>query len=101
MAKYSLIIVVQKSKYPQMGALYLAHALSKVNIETHIVSSDTPIKEIDALINRVDPIAVACSVMTAPEIVEFVQISVHIQETYNQRKKKIPVFLGRNASNNC
>ncbi len=94
MSQYSFIIIVQKSKYPQMGALYLSYALSQVNITTHIVDSNVSLKALDELIRQVDPIAVGCSVMTAPEIVDFIKISMHIQEKYNFSGKKIPVIWG-------
>lgn len=94
MAKYNFIIIVQESKYPQMGALYLAYALSKIDVKTHIVSSNTTTDQLDKMIQNIDPIAIGCSVMTAPEIVDFVRLSVHVQETYNQRKLQFPVIWG-------
>jgi radical SAM superfamily enzyme YgiQ (UPF0313 family) len=51
-------------------------------------------QELDELISKLDPIAVGCSVMTAPEIVDFIRLSVHVQNTYNKNQKKIPVIWG-------
>jgi len=90
----NFIIVVQKSSYPQMGALYLTNALKRQGIRTHVIGSGASTDELDALIEACDPIAVGCSVMTAPELADFIKHSVHIQEKYNAREKKIPVFWG-------
>ncbi|MEK7576112.1 MAG: radical SAM protein [Patescibacteria group bacterium] len=90
----NFVIITQKSAYPQMGALYLANALMSCGIRTHIISSNASNKELDILIERVDPIAVGCSVMTAPEIVDFVRHSMHVQHQYNSKKKTMPIIWG-------
>src|SRR5215510_11737443 len=77
-----------------MGALYLTNALLPYGIVTHVLPSDASTEDLDALIGRFDPIAVGCSVMTAPEIVDFVRHSVHVQMTYNSAIKRIPVIWG-------
>ena len=88
------ILIVQESRYPQMGALYLTNALLPFGIVTHIMGSSATTEELDALIARYDPIAIGCSVMTAPEIIDFVRHSVHVQNTYNKNKIAIPVIWG-------
>jgi radical SAM superfamily enzyme YgiQ (UPF0313 family) len=88
------IIIVQTSSYPQMGALYLTNALRPHGIVTHVIPSHASTDDLDALIERYDPIAVGCSVMTAPEIVDFVKHSMHVQSTYNARGKRLPVIWG-------
>jgi radical SAM superfamily enzyme YgiQ (UPF0313 family) len=88
------ILIVQRSSYPQMGALYLSNALMRYGISTHLLPSDATTEELDALIERYDPLAVGCSVMTSPEIVDFVQHSIHVQVTYNSAIKRIPVIWG-------
>jgi len=88
------ILIVQRSSYPQMGALYLTNALLPHGITTHVIPSDATTDELDALISRYDPVAVGCSVMTAPEIVDFMRHSVHVQVTYNAGVKRIPVIWG-------
>lgn len=93
-SEHSFIIIVQESRYPQLGSLYLSSALAKHGIETHTIGSSATCAELDALISRVDPIAVGCSVMTAPEIVDFIRHSTHIQETYNRDRREIPVIWG-------
>jgi radical SAM superfamily enzyme YgiQ (UPF0313 family) len=77
-----------------MGALYLTNALLPHGIVTHVLPSDASTDELDALIEQFDPVAVGCSVMTAPEIVDFVHHSVHVQVTYNSGIKRIPVIWG-------
>jgi radical SAM superfamily enzyme YgiQ (UPF0313 family) len=94
MTERHFIIIVQKSSYPQMGALYLTNALAHHGISTHVIGSEASTDELDGLIERYDPIALGCSVMTAPEIVDFVRHSLHVQETYNRKSKKIPVIWG-------
>ncbi len=94
MSEPHFILIVQRSPYPQMGALYLTDALQKQGIETHILGSEASTSELDALIEKHDPVAVGCSVMTAPEIVDFVRLSVHVQTTYNQKATRIPVIWG-------
>ncbi len=95
MKEHHFILIVQESNYPQMGALYLASALLRVGIITHVIGSSASARELDELIKSVDPIAVGCSVMTAPEILDFVRHSVHIQNTYNNRgRTRIPVIWG-------
>jgi len=89
-----LILIVQRSNYPQMGALYLTNALLSHGISTHLMPSDAPTEQLDQLIGRYDPIAIGCSVMTAPEIVDFVRHSKHVQETYNHTRKRLPVIWG-------
>src|SRR4029078_6438950 len=40
-------------------------------------------------------VAVGCSVMTAPEIIDFIHHSIHIQTTYNTNgRTRIPVIWG-------
>ena len=94
MSERHFILIVQRSSYPQMGALYLTHALLPHGILTHVLPSDASTEDLDALISRFDPIAVGCSVMTAPEIVDFIRHSVHVQVTYNSAIKRIPVIWG-------
>ena len=77
-----------------MGALYLAAELLKIGIQTHIIGSNATPKELDELIGRVDPVAVGCSVMTGPEIVDFARLSLHVQRTHNTRKRVLPVIWG-------
>ena len=88
------ILIVQESSYPQLGALYLTHALLSFGIITHVIGSSASTQELDSLIGEVDPVAVGCSVMTGPEIVDFVRHSIHIQKTYNSKKVRIPVIWG-------
>jgi anaerobic magnesium-protoporphyrin IX monomethyl ester cyclase len=88
------ILIVQRSSYPQMGALYLTNALLPHGITTHVLPSDASTEDLDALIEKHDPVAVGCSVMTAPEILDFVRHSVHVQVTYNASIKRIPVIWG-------
>lgn len=88
------VLIVQRSSYPQMGALYLSNALLPHGIVTHVLSSHASTDELDDLISRYDPVAVGCSVMTAPEILDFVRHSVHVQETYNRDRKRLPVIWG-------
>lgn len=88
------ILVVQESSYPQMGALYLSEALLPYGFVTHVIGSSASTEELDRLIEKVDPVAVGCSVMTAPEIVDFVRHSIHIQKNYNAEKANIPVIWG-------
>jgi anaerobic magnesium-protoporphyrin IX monomethyl ester cyclase len=88
------VLIVQRSSYPQMGALYLTNALIAHGITTHVLPSDASTDELDALIERHDPIAVGCSVMTAPEIVDFARHSVHVQVTYNSAIRRLPVIWG-------
>jgi radical SAM superfamily enzyme YgiQ (UPF0313 family) len=88
------IIIVQRSSYPQMGALYLTNALRPHGITTHLLPSNATTDELDALIERYDPVALGCSVMTAPEILDFVRHSVHVQNTYNVDRLRIPVIWG-------
>jgi len=92
--QHHFIIIVQESAYPQMGALYLTHALLPCGITTHVIGSSASTEELDCLIAKVDPIAVGCSVMTAPEIVDFVRHSIHVQRTYNKNRTAIPVIWG-------
>lgn len=94
MLERHFILIVQESHYPQMGALYLSNALLPFGIVTHIIGSSATTQELDALIAQYDPIAVGCSVMTGPEIVDFVKHSLHIQRTYNHSKTIIPVIWG-------
>lgn len=77
-----------------MGALYLTNALSLHGISTHVIGSEATTDELDALIEKYDPVAVGCSVMTAPELVDFVRHSLHVQEKYNRTAKNIPVIWG-------
>jgi anaerobic magnesium-protoporphyrin IX monomethyl ester cyclase len=78
-----------------MGPLYLSNSLAGFGIQTHIIGSDASTEELDKLIERVDPIAVGCSVMTAPEIAQFIAHSLHVQETYNARRRlTLPVIWG-------
>jgi radical SAM superfamily enzyme YgiQ (UPF0313 family) len=93
-AKHSFILIFPESNYPPMGALYLGHALSQSGITTHLVGSSASTAELDHLIETVDPVAIGCSVMTAPEIVDFVRHSIHVQRTYNDTKKRLPVIWG-------
>jgi anaerobic magnesium-protoporphyrin IX monomethyl ester cyclase len=88
------ILIVQRSTYPQMGALYLTNALLPHGITTHLLPSDASTEDLDAAIEKYDPIAVGCSVMTAPEIIDFVHHSVHVQVKYNSAFKRIPVIWG-------
>lgn len=88
------IIIVQNSSYPQMGALYLTNALSLHGISTHVIGSEASTDELDTLIEKYDPVAVGCSVMTAPEIVDFVRHSTHVQEKYNRNETTLPVIWG-------
>jgi anaerobic magnesium-protoporphyrin IX monomethyl ester cyclase len=88
------IIIVQRSSYPQMGALYLTNALLPHGIITHVLASNESTDALDDLIERYDPIAIGCSVMTAPEILDFVRHSVHVQDTYNRDRKRLPVIWG-------
>jgi radical SAM superfamily enzyme YgiQ (UPF0313 family) len=94
MARHHFVLITQESSYPQMGGLYLASALDTVGIETHIIPSGASCETLDKLVSRYDPIAVGCSVMTAPEIVDFVRHSVHVQRTYNLEKCVLPVIWG-------
>lgn len=94
MPERHFILIVQESRYPQMGALYLTNALLLFGIVTHIIGSSASTEELDGLIARHDPIAVGCSVMTGPEIVDFVRHSLHIQRTYNLPLTTIPVIWG-------
>ena len=94
MAERHFILIVQRSNYPQMGAMYLTNALLPHGIITHVMPSDASTDVLDALISKYDPIAVGCSVMTAPEIVDFVKHSMHVQATYNITRKHIPVVWG-------
>jgi anaerobic magnesium-protoporphyrin IX monomethyl ester cyclase len=91
---HSFIMIVQRSKYPQMGPLYLSSALLGFGIETYMIGSNATTEELDELIGRVDPIAVGCSVMTAPEIAQFIAHSLHVQEKYNGHRKRLPVIWG-------
>jgi radical SAM superfamily enzyme YgiQ (UPF0313 family) len=77
-----------------MGALYLSNALLPYGITTHLLPSSATTDELDALIEKYDPIAVGCSVMTGPEIVDFVQHSIHVQVKYNSAFKRLPVIWG-------
>ena len=77
-----------------MGALYLTNALLPHGITTHLLPSDASTEDLDAAIAKYDPIAVGCSVMTAPEIIDFVHHSVHVQVNYNSAFKRIPVIWG-------
>jgi radical SAM superfamily enzyme YgiQ (UPF0313 family) len=77
-----------------MGALYLSDALLRHGISTHLLPSDAPTETLEQMIEKYDPLAVGCSVMTAPEIVEFVNHSIHIQECINRKGRKIPVIWG-------
>lgn len=88
------ILIIQTSAYPQMGALYLMNALLPFGIITHLLESSASCNELDALISQFDPIAVGCSVMTAPEIVDFVRHSVHVQRMYNTDRPRIPIIWG-------
>jgi radical SAM superfamily enzyme YgiQ (UPF0313 family) len=88
------ILIVQRSSYPQMGALYLTNALSPHGISTHLLPSDATTDDLDQMIAKYDPIAVGCSVMTAPEIVDFVRHSTHVQTTYNRVVRRLPVIWG-------
>lgn len=94
MPERHFVLIVQESRYPQMGALYLTNALLPFGIVTHIIGSSATTQELDALIARYDPIAIGCSVMTAPEIIDFVRHSVYIQNTYNKSRTTIPVIWG-------
>ena len=94
MGERHFIIIVQRSSYPQMGALYLSNALSREGIETHVIGSNATTDELDELIERYDPVAIGCSVMTAPEIADFIRHSVHVQETYNRNAVRLPVIWG-------
>ncbi len=94
MPERHFILIVQRSSYPQMGALYLTNALLPHGIATHLLPSDASTDELDRMISRYDPIAVGCSVMTAPEIVDFVRHSMHVQATYNSVTKQLPVIWG-------
>ncbi|MFA5745043.1 MAG: cobalamin B12-binding domain-containing protein, partial [Candidatus Paceibacterota bacterium] len=88
-------MIVQRSKYPQMGPLYLSNALRFFDIDTHMIGSDATTDELDQLIGRVNPIAIGCSVMTAPEIAQFIAHSLHVQEKYNKhRRSTLPVIWG-------
>ena len=53
-SEHSFIIIVQESRYPQLGSLYLSSALAKHGIETHTIGSSATCAELDALISRVD-----------------------------------------------
>jgi len=88
------ILIVQRSNYPQMGALYLTNALLPHGIVTHVLPSHASTDELDELIAEHDPLAVGCSVMTAPDILDFVRHSVHVQNTYNRERKRLPVIWG-------
>jgi anaerobic magnesium-protoporphyrin IX monomethyl ester cyclase len=88
------VLIVQRSSYPQMGALYLTDALAKRGFKTHVLGSEASIEELDAVIERYDPVAVGCSVMTAPEIVDFVRLSSHVQDKYNRNGARLPVIWG-------
>jgi len=94
MNQRNFVMITQKSAYPQMGSLYLASALAKYGIKTHTIGSGISTDELEELIERVDPIAVGCSVMTAPQIVDFIRHSMHVQEKYNKRARNIPVVWG-------
>jgi anaerobic magnesium-protoporphyrin IX monomethyl ester cyclase len=94
MRERHFIIIVQRSSYPQMGALYLSNALMPHGITTHVLPCTASTEELDALIERYDPVAVGCSVMTAPEILDFVRHSVHVQNTYNRERTRLPVIWG-------
>lgn len=94
MSERHFVLIVQRSPYPQMGALYLTHALGKHGITTHILGSEASTSELDALIAKHDPVAVGCSVMTAPEIVDFVRLSTHVKDTYNRDGTALPVIWG-------
>jgi anaerobic magnesium-protoporphyrin IX monomethyl ester cyclase len=94
MSERHFVLLVQRSCYPQMGALYLTNALLPHGIRTHILGSDASTDELDALIERYDPVAIGCSVMTAPEIVDFVRHSIHVQTTYNNVVTRLPVIWG-------
>src|SRR4029078_3270203 len=95
MRERHFILIVQRSSYPQMGALYLINALLPHGIVTHVIGSDAPTSELDALISEYDPVGVCCSVMTAPEIIDFIHHSIHIQTTYNTNgRTRIPVIWG-------
>jgi radical SAM superfamily enzyme YgiQ (UPF0313 family) len=94
MTTRNFVLIVQNSNYPQMGPHYLKNALRAFDIKTHIIGSEKTTEELDELIENVDPIAVGCSVMTAPEIAQFVGHSLHVQEKYNKRRRRYPVIWG-------
>jgi len=88
------VLITQKSAYPQMGGLYLADAAARFGIRTHIVPTDVPKETLDDLISTYDPIAVGCSVMTAPELVDFARHSIYVQQKYNAGRCELPVIWG-------
>ena len=95
MATHNFVMIVQRSKYPQMGPLYLSNTLRGFGIKTYLIGSDATSLELDELIGSTDPIAIGCSVMTAPEIAQFIAHSLHVQEKYNkQRRLTLPVIWG-------
>ena len=94
MRERHFILIVQQSAYPQIGALYLANSLKPHGIMTHLIPSGASTTELDAMIETYDPVAIGCSVMTGPEIVEFVGHSVHVQTTYNRIRRRLPVIWG-------
>lgn len=77
-----VLLIAQDSAYPQMGVLYLADALNKSGIESKILPSTITNLELNRFLRSYQPSIIGMSVITSPQLVNFIRLSVHIKECF-------------------
>lgn len=80
--KTILISTASPLNYPPIGCLYLADALKQQNIDTDIIDSKVDFSELEKIITESNSKAVNMSVITSPEIENFVNISKYIKSEH-------------------
>ncbi|HLF06057.1 MAG TPA: radical SAM protein [Thermoplasmata archaeon] len=78
----SVLFIHQDSAYPQMGVLYLMDALAKRGIESELLSSGVNPEHLKAVVEHYRPDVVGMSVLTAPQLTDFIRHSVFLKERY-------------------
>lgn len=88
----AVLFITQDSAYPQMGALYLMDALRQQGIDSEMVASGIDSGDLEKVLKTCRPDVVGMSVLTAPQIVDFIRHSRFIKENF----PKIKVVWGGN-----
>ena len=86
----TIVYPQRQPNYPPVGALYLADALEKEGIETDLVDSSISNEGLEKLVKRNKRTPINMSVITSPQIADFVRLSKHIKRV----SPRTPIIWG-------
>lgn len=82
--KTNIIYPNRTQNYPPLGSLYLADALNKDNIDSELLSSNITNSSLEDIIKENPNVPISMSVLTSPQISDFVRLSKHIKNVSPQ-----------------